>query len=70
MSTLGKRYFHTDDPKTLRFLQNVIAQAIVNGQGVCLDVDGQRLQVKRGGSVWSSPLHGTPHMSRDEPNRD
>ncbi len=65
MSVQGARYFHTDDPVTLEYLRSVIDQAIEHGQGVCIDVDAQHLSIKRGGSGWTAPFYGTPHMSRD-----
>jgi hypothetical protein len=58
-------YFHTDDPTTLAYLSAVIETAIEHGQGVCIEARENFIQLKRGGSGWSGPIEGTPHISRD-----
>lgn len=62
-------YYHTDDPRTIQWLANVLQQAVVNERSVRLHVvnvgEGEpRLMVKVGGG-WTSPIDGTPDISRD-----
>lgn len=63
-------YFHTDDPRTVFFLMNVMREADEQGQSIRIDVDAHgNLKVKRGQGMWSPPLVGTPDPNRDIPSR-
>lgn len=59
-------YFHTDDPRTLQWLESVIQTAKRQGSSISLKVNSDNsLQVQRGGSMWCAPIDSTPDISRD-----
>lgn len=59
-------YFHTDDPKMISWLADVLNTARETGTRIRLDVDSQgRLKVKRGGGMWSPPFASTEDPWRD-----
>ena len=67
MSHSGENYFHTDDPRTLTWLQGVISTALSEGQSVRLYTNSGGLMVKRGGGGWSGVIDSTPDAFRDAP---
>lgn len=61
-------YFHTDSPRTARWLSAVLGTAADNEQRIRIDVDDAgRLRVKRGEGIWSAPIESTEDPYRDAP---
>lgn len=59
-------YYHTDDERTIAWLENVLHRAKTNRLSVRLDVsETGSLKVKLGEGIWSAPLGGTPDPNRD-----
>lgn len=59
-------YFHTDDPRMIGYLADVLKTAEDTGTRIRLDVDSEgNLKVKRGEGMWSPPFASTPDPYRD-----
>lgn len=60
------QYYHTDDPRTIGWLENVMRTARENGNAVRLSTgaDGT-LKVKVGQGMWTAPLSSTHDEYRD-----
>ena len=60
------QYFHTDSPKMISWLADVLATARDTETRIRIDVDSEgRLKVKRGEGMWSPPFESTEDPWRD-----
>lgn len=63
-------YFHTNNVRTVNFVERVARLAVDNGQSLRIDVDAAgNLRIKRGEGMWSPPIASDPDAYRDGANR-
>jgi hypothetical protein len=61
-----RNYFHTDEPRMVSWLADVMATARDEGRKVRLHTDSQgNLRVKVGEGMWTAPFKSTPDPARD-----
>lgn len=58
-------YFHTDDPRLIGYLADILKTAEDTGTRIRIDVYGGQLRIKRGEGMWSPPFDSTPDEYRD-----
>lgn len=62
-------YFHTDDARTLAWLETVIKRAKEDELSLRFQITADAgLKVKLGGGMWTAPFASTPDLQRDKCN--
>lgn len=60
-------YYHTDDPRMLQWLENVLRTTREQNRCIRFRTEGTTLKVKVGEGVWTAPFQSTPDPYRDSP---